>query len=73
MAKKVKSDGSMLYLMILFVCLLLLASLIRYVQQSGGYYNSVFYTEGVCGMERSMTLSKEKEELEKTLWPYTPK
>ena len=38
---------------------LLLASLIKYVQQSGGYYNSIFYTEGVCGM-RSMTLSKEK-------------
>lgn len=73
MAKKVKSDGGILYLMLLLGSLLLLASLIRYVQQSGGYYNSVFYTEGVCGMERSMTLSKEKEELEKTLWPYTPK
>ena len=72
MAKKVKTDGSILYLMLLLACLLL-ASLIKYVQQSGGYYNSIFYTEGLCGMERSMTLSKEKEELEKTLWPYTPK
>ena len=73
MAKNVKSNGDIFYFMILLGSLLLLASFIRYVQQSGGYYNSVFYTEGLCGMERSMTLSKEKEELEKTLWPYTPK
>ena len=51
------------------------ASLIRYVQQSGGYYNSKFYSRrrSVWNGTFNDTIKGEEEELEKTLWPYTPK
>lgn len=71
MASKVKSDD-ILGLMILFALIIVLAYFVRYVQQSGGY-SVMFGTDGFCGLEQSMDISKKKEELTRTLWPYEPK
>ena len=71
MASKVKSDD-ILGLIILFGLIIALAYFVRYVQQSGGY-SVMFGTDGFCGLEQSMEISKKKEELERTLWPYEPK
>ena len=50
MAKKVKSDEYFIFNDIILYHIISIID--KIVQQSGGYYNSIFYTVGVCGMER---------------------